>query len=202
MPFVSVAPVFDVMPHLAQAGQENQIRTNGFAYLVPLTHPTMTKDGQLWVADLRLEYPLEKSALVGLIPIEAFAADPDYTAFAEKLAWRRNRPAIDARVRELVTAPLGEALRLGRISHEPIVEMRLRCAPSWDRVDRAKLHALVRDGTRVKPVEDQFGVWEEVVNRKLPRDLTLLPTEIIERAKFSYVASLETMTVDYSDVSD
>jgi hypothetical protein len=201
MPWISVAPVYDIIPLLSQAGQANQIRTNGFTYLVPLTHTDMSVTGQLWVTDLRIEFPLEKSVLVNQNPIEAFACEADYNDFAEKLAWRRNRPAIDARVRQFVTLPLGAALRNGNVSHEPILEMRLRCGPSWDRVDRAKLYSVVKDGTSIAPIEEQFLEWQESIAETIPADLTLLPTEVIELSALRRTLSLETVLVDYDDVS-
>ena len=201
MPWIAVAPVYDIMPLLVVPGQANQIRTHGFSYLIPLTHPNFVGDVKLWVADLRVEYPLEKSVLVGQDPIEAFASDGDYNDFADRLAWRRNRPAIDARVREFVTSPLGDALISGQIKHEPIVEMRLQCGPSWDQVERAKLFAIVRDGVSVDPIEDEFTEWQESLD-KLPADLTLLPTAIVARAGLLHALAQETVTVDYSDVSE
>jgi putative component of toxin-antitoxin plasmid stabilization module len=124
-----------------------------------------------------------------------------YNDFADKLAWRRNRPAIDSRVREFVTLPLGDALRSGQVGHEPIVEMRLRCGPNWDRVDRAKLYAIVKDGAAVVPIEEQFVEWQESIAASIPEDFTLLPTDIVEIGSLRHRLSLETILVDYDDVS-
>ncbi len=201
MPWVSVAPVYDILPSLSQLGQAKQIRSNGFLYLVPLTSSAFAGDDTLWVADLRVEYPLEKSVLVGRDPVEAFVAESDYNYFAEKLASRRNRPAIDSRVRDFIIGPLGSALTSGAINHDPILEMRVQCGPKWDRVERVRLFAVVRDGATIEAVEEQFDVWHEAIEQTLPQDLSLLRTKVVEYGRFSLQIGRQTVPVDYSDVS-
>lgn len=68
-PWFSVAPAYDYSPYLKQ-GQEKQIKRGRFRYLVHLSSPRLP-DG-LWVADLRLEVPVEKSWLVGREPLDGF----------------------------------------------------------------------------------------------------------------------------------
>lgn len=58
-------------------------------YLYPLTAPGLDS----YVADLRLEIPLEKGALVGRAPIEAFANEDDEIAFLVVQPDRSSDPA-------------------------------------------------------------------------------------------------------------
>lgn len=201
MPWIEVAPAYDILPFLSNPGQANQIRANGFKYLVPLTHPDFLLPETLWVVDLRIEYPLEKSFLVDQAPRFGFSQEEHYQYFADKLASRRNRAALDSRVRDLIIAPLGAAFSAGTIDHNPIVEVRLQCGPTWDRVERVQIIAVVHDDCHVTDVEDQFDAWQDVLQSKLPPDLSLLPTKSIPFATLSYQEALRTIPVDYSETS-
>jgi hypothetical protein len=59
-PFITVAPVYDIRPLLTNKGDEKQIRKLGFSYLFPLTAAQFSGNGELWVADLRAHFCLEK----------------------------------------------------------------------------------------------------------------------------------------------
>jgi hypothetical protein len=203
IPWISVAPVYDILPSL-RPGQANQIRANGFGHLVPLTNPRFATDGRaLWVADLRLEFPLEKSVLVNQSPIEAFSSEDQYAYYAEKLASRRRRPAIDSRVRRCIIAPLGAAIGSGAIQHDSILEVRIFCGPSWDHVELAELLIVVRDSADIEAIEAEFDEWQdEVLNPLLPSDLRLLRTKIESYSNLRFAQYRRSASVDFSDVSD
>jgi hypothetical protein len=200
MPWISVVPVYDIMPILV-GGQTKQIRANGFGYLVPLTYANFSQENTLWVADLRIEYPLEKSVLALRTPIEAFASEAEYAYLADKLASRRNRPAIDSQVRKTVIRELDLALQSGKIPHDPILEIRLRCGPTWEHVERVELFAIVRNEANVSAVEDQFDDWKESIESHLPPELSLLETTVVTEDKFSLRMARNTQAVDYSEIS-
>ena len=201
-PWISVAPVFDILPAVRDKGQQKQIRSGDFAYLVPLTAAEFSGQGSLWVADLRLEYPLEKSVLVGMPVREAFATEDEYQKLANRLATRRSRPAIDGFVRSAVIGPLGEALRSDRISHNDIAEIRIRCGPKWDVVERARLIFLIYDGASLDDIASQVDAWEAEVKRSLPPEFVLMSAVVQEYQEFSYVESLSAPLVDFSEFSE
>ena len=70
-PWIHVAPV----EQMDEGDLAALVRQHRVTYLVPLAPPTL--EG-LWVADLRLEVPVEKSWLVGRHPREAFASEGEY----------------------------------------------------------------------------------------------------------------------------
>ncbi len=203
IPWVSVAPVYDIVPFL-RPGQANQVRANGFGHLVPLTHTRFATDSSaLWVADLRVEFPLEKSVLVERSPIDGFAAEEQYAYFAEKLASRRSRPAIDTQVQRYIIASLGQAIESGAIGHEAILEVRILCGPAWDHVERAELLIVVRDSADTENVEAEFDKWhDEILAPCLPSDLTLLRTKIETFSTFTFAQYRRSAAVDFSDVSE
>lgn len=77
-PWLAVAPVYTV-------SSDSPLRDRD--YLFELAPPDL--DGEVWLADARIEIPLEKSMLVGREPIEAFPDELGYIAFANFLARRR-----------------------------------------------------------------------------------------------------------------
>lgn len=201
MPWISASPVYDILPYL-RPGQANQIRANGFGYLVPLTHPRFIHSDALWVADLSLSFPLEKSVLVGHSAIDGFAADEDFAYFADKLASRCNRPALDNRVRQYVVGPLGEALAEGVISHEPIREIRILCN-NWDRADRVQLSIIVHDTADIETVEQQLFAWhQKTLSPQLPNDLAMMIAEVARYSEYRYEKYRRTLAVDFSSFSD
>lgn len=93
-PWLQVAPVYQ--PH-----HEGDGPFPFKAYFAELDAPTFA--GALWIADLRLEVPVEKSVLAGREPIEAFATEQGYLEFADRLGRRRARAALaDALDRSIV----------------------------------------------------------------------------------------------------
>lgn len=86
-PWIHVAPV----EQMGEADLAAMVRQHRVSYLVPLTPPAL--DG-LWVADLRLEVPVEKGWLVGRRPVEAYATEAEYELLAQRLSWKRERPAL------------------------------------------------------------------------------------------------------------
>ncbi|HEV2769290.1 MAG TPA: hypothetical protein VGV40_03810 [Solirubrobacteraceae bacterium] len=99
-PWISVAPVYAL-------AAEDPLLGRDFIFALDLSAP----GDQVWVADLRIEVPLEKSLLVGREPIEAFAAEPRAVAFGRWLAMRRGRPALASVVHEIIGATIDEIRR-------------------------------------------------------------------------------------------
>ena len=134
-PWIMVAPVYatDRNPGSSLPG-----------FLYALNPPA---DGQrelaqgMWVADLRIEVPLEKSLLVGRTPIDAFQSEDDYVEFGNRLAFRRGRPALASVIHELLST-----------TTDSLVEDRENKTQA--RAARKAVHSLrlqIRDGSRLAP---------------------------------------------------
>ena len=120
-PWIHVAPVY----RLEEGNLAAMVVQQRVSYLVPLAPPTL--DG-LWVVDLRLEVPVEKSWLVGRQPIESYAAEAGYEVLAQRLGAKRDRPALANTLVLGVYEPLKTWLgkRAGREASAGVKEIRLR----------------------------------------------------------------------------
>ena len=67
-------------------GQRGQIKSGQFGHFIHLTAEWAAD--QLWVVDLRLEIPVEKTVLLGRSPIKAFSDDVGYAELAQRLGAR------------------------------------------------------------------------------------------------------------------
>jgi hypothetical protein len=67
------------------------------------------QDG-FWVADLRIEYPVDKSVLVSVEPIEAFRDDLGYATLSKRLSAMRERAAVPLPTTVHVAQPLTDYL--------------------------------------------------------------------------------------------
>jgi len=200
IPWVTVVPVYNVLPFLSN-GQDGLVRKNRIGYLLPLTHENFINSEALWVADLRIEYPLEKGILVDQKPIEAFASEKDYAYFANSLAFRRNRPALDGRVIKLIITPLRDALTSNSIQSDNIEEVRIRCGPTWNQVERAQLFFLIRNATLLEETLQAIEIWQAQLIQALPADLALLHANVISYETFTYLNALNTTLVDFAELS-
>jgi hypothetical protein len=190
-PFIEVAPVYDLKAILKD-GQENDIRNHHWNNYIYLTQ--QPEQDHCYVADLRIILPVEKGALVGKTPVEAFATEADRLIFAERLATRVRRPAYADAVQDLVIRPLDDWIRSdhrkalkessGRFTD--VEEVRLRF--DGDRLDPAWVQLVVFQETPLSR-EDQgpWRQWREVTNRQLSRQvgIPLRPVQFTSLAKMS-----------------
>jgi hypothetical protein len=102
-PWVQIAPVYPVHELVDAERRLADIRRHAVPHLVLLDPPSL--DG-VWIADLRIEMPVEKSWLAGREPIDAFASDEDRRQFGHRLAGRLSRPALPDAVHDCVVRPL------------------------------------------------------------------------------------------------
>lgn len=125
-PWFAVAPVYDYTSKLKD-GQLEQIRRGEVGHLVLLSADWLGAGA--WVADLRIEVPLEKGWLVGREPRRGFASLPESKTLAGRLATRRGRPALSAALTEQIVMPLRTWLRdKGRRYRDEVESLRLLAA--------------------------------------------------------------------------
>jgi hypothetical protein len=167
-PWVQVAPVYPVVGLVDRDRRLADIRRNAVPHLVLLDPPTL--DGH-WVADLRIELPIEKSWLVGHEPIAAFNSEDDRRHFGRRLAGRLERPALPDTVHDLVVRPLRRVLdRANATLRENLgvagVEFRLAVRTHPDDTYECRLLVIGRRATVPDSVIAAMEAWWQ----GLPKD--------------------------------
>lgn len=173
-PWVQVSPVYRL-----EGEPEEQERLLSKAYIIELTGPDLP-EGR-WVADLRIEVPLEKTMLVDKAPIAGFASEDEADGFAGVLGVRRARAAL---ANELVETVI-------RLIRKKKGNNKARATPVWDEL--YKLGLRIEEGTRLKPaavrlhvicaeepsdlVKEWFTEWEDRARHEAAEaDITLRTT--------------------------
>jgi hypothetical protein len=115
------------------------------AYLAPLEPPDLPAGR--WVADLRIEVPIEKTFLIGRRRFAGFPNEAGYLAFAAALGRRRDRAALAAHLVDTVVRTLRK-----RISNDRKLRKAVR-----DRVVHS-VRLNIEQGTREAPVDVRLHV--------------------------------------------
>lgn len=102
-PWVQIAPVYPLDVNHPSLGQVRRWR---IPYLAPV--PTL---GLHWVADLRIEFPVEKGWLIEQEPSSAFTDDADFDEFAQHCGRHRSRPGLATSIYDDVLTPLHRELQ-------------------------------------------------------------------------------------------
>ena len=103
-PWVQIAPIYPVT-----AWKRSKLEGGKgprYWFLVP----DLPEEG-VWVADLRIEVPVEKSWLAGQTRIEGFTSESEKRKVGRRLAWLKGRPAFSRELNEIQQA-LFDALDL------------------------------------------------------------------------------------------
>lgn len=105
-PWVQIAPVFDGVTHLDSGWRKKLGRGGGPNYWMHL--PAL--EG-FYVADFRIEVPVEKGWLAAQTPLPGFENEDGFQRLASRLAFLRERPAVPDILVQHVQRPLASALR-------------------------------------------------------------------------------------------
>ncbi|MDP8942914.1 MAG: hypothetical protein M3N16_02155 [Actinomycetota bacterium] len=138
-PWLQVSPVY-----LLEGTEADQEKLLQKAYIVELTGTDLPLGR--WVADLRIELPLEKTALVGREPIPGFASETEADSFARRLGVRRARAALANELVETVV----------RLIRKRKANNKRRSEEVW--TELYKLGLQIEEGTRLKPVAVRLHV--------------------------------------------
>lgn len=106
-PWVQVCPVYRI-DTIMDRGRQGHVKKGRMQHLIALDSHTLSEG--LWAADLRIEFPVEKSWLVDRAPIEAFSNEDGYLKLADRLAQRRGRPAFANVISDLIVNTLRNRL--------------------------------------------------------------------------------------------
>ncbi|MFE1881879.1 hypothetical protein [Streptomyces diastatochromogenes] len=165
-PFVQVAPIVDLSD--AHPGDQKLIKSNRFGYLLHIPLLSDIRPG-LWVADLRIEYPVEKSWLATQSRYRGWATEREQMIVGQAVARQRQRPAMGRVFIEHVILPtrgwLGE-LRKGQRELADKVDREI---PEWavevdSRLDPKRV-AIVLLSQDCDPSDDVQQWWRETVER-------------------------------------
>jgi hypothetical protein len=131
-PWVQLAPVYEV-----DMRPEDEPGFLKRQYLVRLTAPRFAE--KVWVADLRIEWPVDKSLLVGREPIMGFAEEKHVIAFAARVGRRRDRAVLSNELAEVVDSSLRK--------------LRANNKNAAKRVySRSRIALVIEQGTRLRPI--------------------------------------------------
>jgi hypothetical protein len=176
-PWIQVAPVYPLAHYATDEKWVAEIRRDSVPHLFLLDPPTTPGS---WIADLRIEMPIEKSWLADREPIPAFATEADRREFARRLAGRLERPALPAGVHEAVVRPLRRWLdRRGTLLRTSMaavgVEFRL-LAETDNGTIRCRLLVVARRGPVPTDLVESLDAWWMSRQEDHPTDgIDLLP---------------------------
>jgi hypothetical protein len=200
-PLITVAPVYDIIPHV-ESGHLGNIRANLVGEMIPLDGPEFARDGELWVADLRLETAVEKGVLSHRSPMKAFSGEEGYLLCSRKIARVRLRVAIDDDVDEKIIRPFRGLLESGAISHSGIIDVLIQASPELVRANAVRLYAVVDATVDARDLQKRFDDWQATVVPKLPPHLTFLGIQVRREAGFNYAEARLAEPLDLDYLSD
>ncbi|MEU6044297.1 hypothetical protein [Streptomyces griseus] len=115
-PWVQISPVYELSSSLnaGQIGQLRKFQGNAYFLHVPLL------SGGFWVADFRIEFPVEKGWLANQRPLNGFPDEDLQRKVGERVALLRSRPAFAGSFVTAVQEPLVQSLRELKKQNRPL----------------------------------------------------------------------------------
>jgi hypothetical protein len=158
-PLATFVPVYDATQILSDQ-QQSAAKAGRTWHLVHLTASWATAG--CWVADLRMEMPLDKSVLAAQTPTEAFADEIGYAKLAERLAAVRQRPAVQEPCLDHVVKPLNEGLaRMFKKGTDPLVGVReIRIQSDHPVTPKSVTLFVITNDTEQQP---DLNVWADLM---------------------------------------
>jgi len=188
-PWVQVAPVFDASG--VELSQRGLIVKNRFMYLIHLPALSAVRSG-LWVADLRIEVPVEKGWLASQQRLAGFVDEESRRCVGQRLAWIRGRPALGKALVDWVQRPLDKALaELKRMDPERYAALILELAEVGIEADsllfpsRVRLVLMADDAFCQSSTEWLQEWWDGARELAEGAGLTLQPLEFATAATMS-----------------
>lgn len=184
-PFVSIAPVIDATD-LLDGGQRKLLRSGRrIATFLHLPKLSEVATG-FWVADFRIELPVEKSWLVGKRPIKGFDTEAQAKLIPKVLNDIRSRPAWARVINICVEGSLRDSLsqlrQKERATFDLVLEQLEQIGVRADNMiepTTAQLAAFTRAAEIAPSVKAWWSEVTEVIARVLEDEgIVTLPTEI------------------------
>lgn len=197
-PLALIAPVYNIA-NVVDRGHAGNIRADRVGEFIALDGPEFTREGELWVADLRLETAIEKSILFGRDPVRSFMEEDAYLRCARKIARVRGRAAIDDKIRKHILQPLQRKIENGSIPHEHTLDVLVKATPTTVAAAAARLFVIVSDN--VEELQGMFDDWHAEVNPTLPIGFTFLGIDVRLAARFTWLDARGAELVDFTHLS-
>lgn len=156
-----------------------------------------------WVADLRLEVPVEKGWLVGRTPIDAFASEDEYEDLALRLAATRERPALAESVIEAVVRPLQKWLKTkpGRRAAATVHEVRLHLGGTRLSPTAAGLLVISVSEVLSGPHREAWDQWWDKTAAATMSGPALLPPDYVTLDSISARKYVESVPLNFGYMS-
>jgi len=198
-PWFHVAPVVGA-DAFGDADLAN-IRGQKYGYLYAL--PPIPDEPGVWVADLRVELPIEKGWLVGTTPIRCLPNLQEAREFARKLGRTRARPALDG-PSDFVVQHLRKSIgrmkpgkRAQVLGCLPLDGLCLKLIGTGREVTGLQLYILSERGTPDDDTRSWFEQWRDRVETKVPNDFDFLGTVYGSLESLSALAYRDLVQLDF-----
>lgn len=178
-PWVSIAPVYKLEG--LDPNKISLLDSGRVAYMRRLTAPLFAKD--VWVVDARIEFPVEKSWLVGRSPVQAFISAQEKAGIASFLSRRRRRPVLADDLHKGLITPLRRWIERAKQARREVIlnnvlEVRVAVSGSPLTPDGASL-ILIADKEMIPEStqemwEDRWPDWQSRLDQL---GVSLLPNE-------------------------
>jgi hypothetical protein len=164
-PFVQVAPIVEMSD--ISRGDQKLIRSNKFGYLLHVPLLSDIRPG-LWVADLRIEYPVEKSWIAGQERLRGWATEREQQIVGQALARQRQRPAMGRAFIAHVLKPMRKHLADLRRDQRDLADLVDDETSEWavevdSRLDPKRLAIVLLSDSRA-PSESVQQWWRETID--------------------------------------
>jgi len=199
-PWFHVAPVVgaDAFPD----GDLASIRGQKYGYLYAL--PPIPEKPGMRVADLRVEFPIEKGWLVGTTPIRCLSSLQETRDFARKLGVIRARPALDGPSGLIVQdlrksiGKLKPASRAQVLDGLPPDGVGVKLIGTEREVTGLQLYVLSERGTPSPDTRAWFEQWRDRFEAEVPADFDFLGTVFGNLAALSALVYRDLVQLDFS----
>jgi hypothetical protein len=199
-PWFHVAPVVG-----ADAFRDDDLASicgQKYGYLHAL--PPIPGEPGVWVADLRVEFPIEKGWLVGMTPIRCLSSLQECRELARKLGRTRARPALDG-PSDLVVQHLRKSIgrmkpakRAQVLGSLPPDGLCVKLIGTGREVTGLQLYVLSEKGTPGADTRVWFEQWRDRIEAKVPEDFDFLGTVFGSLESLSALAYRDLVQLDFS----
>ncbi len=175
-PWFQICPVYPLDPDNLGDDFRRELENDTRLDLAKLKPPDLDQHFY-WVADLRIEVPVEKGWLVGRDRVEAFADEDGYDKLAVRLRERVSRVAYADSLTQLIRKLQDKFQRLGANGEvkRGVSQIRARIVPSRLAPELVQF-IVVKNGDATPKVEEWFDNWHaEVRAGEAVQDLDLQP---------------------------
>jgi hypothetical protein len=204
-PFVQVCPAYR-LPNDFSLGQLGNIQRDRVGHLMMLDAAALGEGN--WVADFRIEVPLEKSLLVGRQPIEAFQTPDRYALLGERLAHRRSRPALADSVHEHVTDSIRQwrsGLSAKDLDYAWVAVERVLLSVQGDLLDPTAVQVVIATESEPLPSEGRElwdGWWDSARQGAERARLNLVGNRFTTLRDLSAAEFMECVPLDMTYLAD